>query len=133
MGRPKKDQTAAAPAAEKPKGVTELILDNTAERFDEAKQKAHDDNMRVAKILNGFTDVGGNSKAFCLARQIKKWEKSKQQDFLRSLDHYLRHYGVYAEADLLDEIPALKPARAAEFTEEAPRGPSIPLSAAAHH
>lgn len=130
MGRPKKD---AQPAAEQAaKQVTELILDNTAERYDEAKQKCSDDAMRVAKIMKSFEDVGGNNKAFILVRQINKWEKSKQQDFLRSMHHYLTHYGIYAEADLLDDVPALKPVKAKEFTDAAPSRPSIPMSASAH-
>lgn len=132
MTRPKKDQAPAE--AQAPKQVTELILDNTAERYDEAKQKCSDDAMRVAKIMKSFEDVGGNNKAFIMARQIKKWEKSKQQDFLRSLHHYLLHFGIYAEADLLDDIPALKPVKAEKFTDAPPARPAIPAgqSAAAH-
>lgn len=128
----KKEKTEAAQSKSVP--LTRAILNETEKNLAEANQKVADATMKVASIMKGFQDKGGNNKAFKLASWIKGQEQTKGQDFVRSLIMYCHELGVFDQLDILDEAPVLKKQEATK----APKAPGVPTahfggSAAAAH
>lgn len=113
--------------------VTRQILDSTAENYDALKQKVSDAAMKVASCMKTFENIGGNNKAFKLARWCATGNKDKVADFLRTFHMYLVEFGVYDQCDMLDEVPEFNSGEKKHKADapEAPRAPTQ-LSAAAH-
>lgn len=132
MAKPsKKEKTEAAQS--KSVQLTTAVLIDTEKSLAEANQKVADATMKVASIMKGFQNKGGNNKAFKLASWIKGQEQTKGQDYVRSLIMYCHELGVFDQLDILDEAPTLKK----QETAKAPKAPATPTtnfagSAAAH-
>lgn len=88
-----------------PAGVNLDRLPKLAERWDARKSKADDARSDLGTLAKEVEDLGFNRAAFKLTMKLRNMEAAKRSDFLASLNAYCDKLGVFAQADIFNDVP----------------------------
>lgn len=88
-----------------PTGANLDRLPKLAERWDARKSKSDDARSDLGTLAKEVEDLGFNRAAFKLTMKLRNMEAAKRADFLSSLNAYCDHLGVFAQADIFNDVP----------------------------